>query len=338
MSDFIQSFVGLKNVQNQTQAIAQNAQAQAISGVSTFMELARHTADPGQLTQLVDRFAQLGVASPDQLGGILQHITPTAEATRDYLVKIGVDENAGINTGSTAATKKQAGEAASVATTNMNQGQAASSGFLNDIFSKIDTHGQVGRTLAQGLATRTAAGQTREQFQQGSDFLGLSQTERTQSAGAAAGTRLTAAQDAANQLGWAGNRLGNATLASTSAYQIGSLEVESAKANAAAKGHDPQIITNLITAKNQILQELGKTKNPSKQALQGFIGGLNSINAMMNAYGLPNEGQIDYNPDELVQPGAMDRFLQQPSFMSGAAPAPRGSTPQNTSPAGTGRR
>jgi hypothetical protein len=340
MSDFIQSFVNLKNVQNQTQQIAQQAQAQAVNGMTTFMELARHTADPGQLTQLVDRFAQLGVGTPDQLGGILQHVTPTAEATRDYLVKIGVDENAGVNTGSTDATKRQAGEAASVATTGMNQGAAAGSSFLHDIFSKVDTHGEVGRVLAQGLASRTATGQTAEQLQQGQDFLNLGQPERTQAAGVAAGTRQSAAQDAGNQLGWANNRLGYASLASNAAYQTGTLEVENAKARAAAQGHDPQVITNLITAKNTLMGELQKAKNPSKQAVMGFIGGLNSINAMMSAYGLPNEGQMNYDPEALVKPGAWDQFMAGPQFMAGngapaAAPTSR---PTNVRPAGAGRR
>lgn len=332
ISDFIQTFLQLKQVQNQTEQIAQQARFQTVNEMNTFMELAKQTADPGQLTALVDRFAQLGVGTPEQLGSILQHVTPTVEATKGYLSKLGVDISSGRVTGTPAAEANLASETASVQNTGMNKGQAAGSSFLADIFSKVDTHGEIGRQLAEGLASRTATGMTPEQMQQGQDFLNLPQNERTQAAGVAAQTRLSAPQSAQNQLGWAGNRLGYAQLASQSAYQMGELAVENAKAQAAAKGHDPQIIDNLISAKNgaqKTLQEAAK-QNAPKANIISIIGQLNSINAMLSAYGIPNEGQIPYDPEKLTNNGLFQIIKNwgQPVNVQ----------PVNMQPAGAGRR
>lgn len=338
IADFIQTFLQLKQVQNQTEQIANNAKAQTIGAMSTFMDLARQTADPGQLTALVDRFSQLGVGTPEQLGSILQHVTPTKEATAGYLSKLGVDIAAGRAQGATEAESNLATETAGVQNTGMNKGQTAGSNFLADVFSKVDTHGEVGRQLAAGLASRTAAGLTPQQMQQEQDAMALPQAERTQAAGVAARTRLSAPDAAqqqlgllSNSLGWAGNRLGYAQLASQSAYQTASLAVENAKAQAAARGHDPQVIDNLLSAKNGAMKNLqdALAKHPSKGQLISLIGGVNAINAMLSGYGLPNEGQLEYDPDKLLTPGYITRFFDR---------QPINVQPTNMQPAGTGRR
>jgi hypothetical protein len=315
IADFIGTFVQLKQVQNQTEQLQQQARNQAVSGMSTFMEIAKNTADPGELTALVDRFSQLGVGTPEQLGSILQHVTPTVEATKGYLSKLGVDVAAGTATGRSPDEARLAGETASAQNTGMNEGQRATSGFLADIFKKVDTHGAVGEQLAQGLAARTAYGLTPGDMAVDQATTKLPANEVQQGSGVKLGTRMGAAQDAGNQLGWANNRLGvgnlelgNRQLAVTSAYQMGTLEVEAARAAAAAKGHDPQLVDNLLGSKNNILKLIQSTTNPSKQLATGYIGALNGINAQLAALGVPTEGQIAYDPESLVQPGVWNKI------------------------------
>jgi hypothetical protein len=337
-TDMLNTMMGLKQLQNQNIQIAQQGAAQATQGIDTFMKLAQHTANPTELTALVERFSQLGIGSPEQLTSLLQHVTPTQEATRDYMTRMGIDIAAGNKPeGTTAATSDLASEAASVGVTGMNAGQRAGSTFLSDVFSRAD---RTDPRLAAGLASRTATGMTPGDMSLDALFGQLPAPEQSQAAGVKAGTRLSASADASNQLGWAGLRQNERQMIGQQGYQMGQLEVDAAKAKAAAAGKDPQVIVNLIDAKQKLLATLQNKKNanPTQQEILSFIGGFNAINLMMSQYGLPNEGQLEYNADTLLQPGALDRFLSGPQFMPGRQPPKATSQPTNVQPSGAGRR
>jgi hypothetical protein len=332
-TDFLNTFINLKQIQLQTEQVAQTAKTQAVSGVDTFMRLAQHTANPMELTSLVDRFSQLGVASREQLSGILQHVVPTAEAQKEYDVWRGrqMQDSGATDPTVSAATRTRTTEAANVNATGMNSGQLSNSKFISDVLSTAPTGGD----LPGAMATRLAAGMSPGEMAVDQAVTQLPANELQQAGGAKVGTRMTAAQDANNQSTWATIRMQDRNNTAESAYHMGSLEVEAAKARAAAAGHDPQTIDHLITAKTSLMATLkdAKNKNPSAQELMSFIGGLNAINAQMSAYGIPNEGQIDYKPEMLTQPGfltSLNNFLNRNVKNT--------STPVGSQPAGTGRK
>lgn len=331
-SDMLNTLINYKQVQNQTQQIAQAGAAQAVQGVSTFMDLARHTADPATLTALVDRFAQLGVGNRQQLMGILQHVTPTSDATKDYLTKLGVDIKGGKRPeGTTDELASTAGEAANVNTTGMNAGQLGASGFLASVFQHANPNDP---ELAAGLASRTATGMTPGDMAVDAAQAALPASELTQQGGIKGGSRMTAAQDASNQLGWANLRANARSDEVRNAQNMVALGISKEQADAAMKkaeknGVSPEAVVNLVEAKTKLMNLIRdkKTMNPSKQEVLGWIGNLNAINAAMSAYGLPNEGQVAFDPNMLTQPGFFDSFLSRNT-----------SVPQNVAPPGTGRR
>lgn len=332
MTDFLQTFLNLKQVQNQTEQVAQQARQHAIGGMTTFMELAKHTADPAQLTGLVQRFSELGVASPEQLTSVLQHVTPTLDAQQAAQTKLGTDIAAGHTPeGTTPAAASLATDTANTQLVGQNAGQRGASQFLSEIFKKVPTTGAQADQFALGLGAQTAAHMTPLQMVQDAAGRALPPEEILQQAGVAGGTRMTAAQDANNQAAWAGIRSQDRQITANSAYQMGSLEVDAAKARASSMGHDPQIISNLISAKSQLMSTFkdAKTKNPTPSEAMGYIGALNAINAQMAQYGLPNEGQIEYDPSLLVRPGAFSRLFDRRPIVS---------APQNKQTAGAGRK
>jgi hypothetical protein len=329
----LNTLVNFKQLQNQTEQIQQQARGQAIQGVSTFMNLARNTADPTQLTQLVNRFSQLGVGTTDELLGILNHVTPTEDALKSYYATLGGQVEAGHTPeGTTDASKRTAGEALSSVTSGMNQGQAAASGFLSSVFAGANPNTP---GLAEGLASRTATGMTPGERAVDTAQAGLPAAELAQQGGIKGGTRMTAAQDAGNQLGFAQLRANVRSDEVRNAQRdvelgISKEQVDAAMKKATAQGLDPQKVTNLLEAKKGVLGliQSRKNANPSKQELLGYIGTLNGLNAALTALGLPNEGQLEYNPDILLEPGFFDRKFKTPVT----------STPVNVVPPGTGRR
>lgn len=335
-TDFLQTFMGLKQIQNQTEQVAQTARSQAVSGLDTFMKMAQHTANPMEQTALVDRFSQLGVASREQLMGVLQHITPTAEAMKEYDIWRGrqlEDAPAGAPPDPTVtpAGRTRMTEAANANSTGQNAGQLGSSQFLRDMFSLAPRSSDNAAEMASRLTGGMSTGETAIDRA----MTALPGSEVTQAAGVKAGTRMSAAQDANVQLGFGQLRSQDRRNTAESAYQMGTLEVEAAKAKAAALGHDPQMVDHLISAKTSLMATLkdAKNKNPSAQELMAFIGGLNAINQQMTQLGIANEGQIDYKPEMLTQPGLYQSILNR--LNSGTKLT---STPPGTAPAGAGRR
>lgn len=331
-TDMLNTLVNIKQLENQTEQIRQQGRAQAVNGMNTFMTLARQTADPTQLTQLVNRFSQLGVGTTDELLSILNHVTPTEDAIKSYYAQQGGMAAAGNPTNSDTEASKTAGaEALSSTVGGQNVGQQAASGFLASVFKNINPNNP---DLATGLASRTATGMTPGDLAIDLATANLPGPELTQAAGVKSGTKMSAAQDAGNQLGWATLRANARNDEVRNAQNMVALGISKEQADAAMKkaeknGLNPGDIVNIVEAKTKLMNLIKdkKNSNPSKQEMLGWIGNLNAINAAMSAYGLPNEGQISYNPDMLLQPGFFDSFLNRNT-----------SVPQNVAPPGTGRK
>lgn len=332
MTDFLNTFLNLKQVQNQTEQIVQKSRSDAITGMSTFMQLAQHTADPTQLTGLVSRFAELGVGTQAELSGILAHVTPTQEALKSYMTTRGIVAADGNTMGTpTKEGDTLARETASTNLTGMNRGQVGASDLLSGLFPRVDTAGQAGDALATHLGARTAAGMTPFQMVEDAAGRALPSDEILQAAGIRGGTRMSAAQDAGARQGIGELNERRRVDTFNANYQIGMLDIDAARARATAMGRDPQIITNLIDAKNKLLSTVtdAQNKNPTRSAVLGFIGGLNAINSQMQALGLPNEGQIDYKPEDLVNPSFLSRLTDRRPVVV---------NPGNRQPAGSGRK
>lgn len=317
MTDFLQTFLNLKQVQNQTEQIAQRAKTDAISGMTTFMELAKHTADPGARQALVQRFADLGVASSDQLTSIQYHVAPTQEAQKDQQTQLGIANN----TPEDAARLAQ--ETANATMAGQNAGQLSSSAFLKSVYTRVGdiakNHQDFMDKLAVGLGTRTAAGQDAGAFMASAARAALPAPELTQGAGVANETRMSAAQAANNTIAQGGLKLGAAQLTETARantmdaiYKKGMLAVDQAKVDLmGGKGQNAEMISRLLDNKSGILKSIAASKDLKGSVAVGFLGALNGVNAQLEAAGQPTEGQYDYNPQELLGTGVFSRNTQR---------------------------
>lgn len=304
IGDYIQTFMGLKQLQNQSAQVAEQARQDTMQGVNIFLQLARQTAHPGELAALADRFSELGVGSRDQLTSLLTNITPTEEALRASQTQMGL-RIAGGDTSGTAAERSLAQDTASNALTGQTQTQRAIGDRQRQALESVPGESAFGAFLNRAFTSQTLAGMTPGKATIDALMMGLPVPELTQAAGVAIGTRLGAGDNAQLQTQQANNRLGWAQLADESAWHAGQLGLEQAKFKMMAKkaeagGLDPQDYVALITAKTQLIKAAqdSKNKNPTEAELNAIAGGLNAINRRMQAVGLPYEPQLQ-GPDIL---------------------------------------
>lgn len=306
IQDFIGTFVQLKQLQNQTQQVAEQARNDTLQGVNMFMQLARQTAHPGELSALTQRFSELGIGTPDQLSSLLTNVTPTEDAIRAAQTQFGINIAAGDQSG-TEASRNLAQDTASAALTGQNRGQRAVAGRQEAaINAQPGTGTPFGDYLNRAFATKVLADLTPGGATIDALLQGLPTPELTQAAGVRAGTRLSAGDNAQLQTQQANNRLGWAQLADMSAYHAGELGIEESRLrlslkNAKEKGIDPGDIVAAINAKTAIIKTAqdAKNKNPTPAELRGIVGSINAINAHMKELGLPYEPPIREGEDAL---------------------------------------
>ena len=331
MTDFLQTFLNLKQVQNQTEQIAQRAKTDVVSGLTTFMDLAKHTADPGARQALVQRFSSLGVASPEQLSAIQYHVAPSMDAQKETMMQAGVDKMTPENA------DRLAGETANIAFTGHDAGQLASSSFLKSVFEKTGditkNHQDFMDKLAIGLGTRTAAGQDAGAFTLAAATAALPTGTVTRQANIAGGTDMSDSARAADQVARGGLALGGAQLTETARnnsldamYKNGMLAVEQSRAAMSGMGAGREQVAKILESKVQVLSALtaAKQKDPTGSTIQGFIGALNGINQQLEALGVRQEGTLDYNVDELLKPGFFSRNTSKgPTNAANRQPPPK---------------
>jgi hypothetical protein len=336
MSDFIGTFLNMAQLQNQQEQTENARKSQAVQGVNTFMTIARQTADPALLTGLVDRFAALGVAPKDELLSILQHVTPTQEALKAYSTRQGMLEKAGHPTDSdTSASSELNRETANTELTGMNEGQMSASAFLSDLFSKTQTGGRQGDMLAASLASRTAGNVTPGQLVLDHAMSLLPQNEIEQGAGIGLGTRMSAPQDATNQLGWANLREENRKNTQYGALTEAGFHADLTKAGMAALKGGLDHIPGLLQTKEQFIKQLTDAKgSPTPALVMSIIGGLNSVNQQLTAAGIANEGQIQYKPEMLTDPTWLESIRRGMAGSSNIQFAPVGRDTTKTKKSG----
>ncbi len=300
IGDYIQTFMGLKQLQNQTQQVAEEARRGTMSGVNTFLQLARQTAHPGELAALADRFAELGVASRDQLTQLLTHVTPTGEALQAAQTQFGIGIAEG-DTSGTSAARSLAQDTASNTLTGQSRAQRAIGDRQQVALGGEDLNTPFSKFLNQAFLSNQLAGMSPGKATIDALIPGLPAPVLEQAARIQTQTSMSAQDNAQMQAQQANNKLGYAQLAAQSAYQMGSLEVEmvgrKAQAMAAAakaSGLEPQDFVQLITAKTQLIKAArdAQNKNPTPVEADAIVGGLNAINQRMKAAGLPYEPPI----------------------------------------------
>lgn len=308
IQDFINTFMGLKQVQNQTAQIAETQRQNTMQGVNIFLQMARQTAHPGELAALADRFAELGVGSRDQLTSLLTNVTPTEEALRSAETQFGLKIAGGDQSG-TAAERSLAQDTASSALTGQSRAQRAVGDRQREALAATPSNTPFGEYLSKAFASQTLAGTTPGKATIDAIMLGLPTPELQQAAGVAIGTRPSAGENIGLQTAQANNRLGWAQLADESAWHAAQIGMDQMKFKLMAKkaeagGLDPQDYVALITAKTQLVKAAqdAKNKNPSDVELQSIVGGLNAVNARMKAAGLPYEPPIENSADVLKAP------------------------------------
>lgn len=305
IQDFINTFMGLKQLQNQTQQVALQAKEQALQGVNAFMQIARQTAHPGELAALTDRFAELGVGSREQLSSLLMNVTPTPEALKAAQAQFGINIAAGDKSG-TEASRQLAQDTASAELTGQSTTQRTIGRRQATAVESQPTGTPFGDFLNKAFASQTLAGMSPGKATIDALVLGLPTPELQQAAGVASGTRLSAEGNAQVQIAKSRNDIEWAQLANTSAFQAAQLGMDEVKLKmmmkkAQAGGLDPNDFVQLITAKTALVKAAqdAKNKNPSDTELSAIVGGLNAINARMAAVGLPHEPPIENSPDVL---------------------------------------
>lgn len=308
VTDFIQTYQGLAKLQQDRDQIEDARESAKVAGLNTFMTLARQTAEPGQLLALVDRFAQLGVGSHEQLTSILQNVTPTQEAITSMMTQRGINVQEAAGTGD-----RLASETANTQLTGQNQGQTSTSQVVAGLMDRFKLPpGPMGDAYIAAAGAR-AIGATPGQLVLDHALSKLGMPELQQGAAVGLGTRLSAGQTeqsaqakAGLEYNWAGlretsrhNRVGEAL----SEVELG-ISAQNAKTKANMTGiPDASNIASMIASKAGILKDLQNTKETPPPALvMNYIGALNTINAQLSAAGVPNEGQIDYTPDAVVDP------------------------------------
>jgi hypothetical protein len=315
IQDFIGTFMQMAQVQNQQEQIENQRKAQAVQGVNTFMTIARQTADPALLTGLVDRFSALGVAPKEELLSILQHVTPTQEALQAYGTRQGMLQAAGVPTDSSTAESKQLNrETANTQLTGQNAGTLAASGYVSNAMSKAPTSGPEFDKMVAALASKTTAGLSPGQLVLDHALSMLPGNEIEQAAGVQAGTRLSAPQAASNELGWANMRQQGRQITQAGALGEAGMVTDLAgrRISAAASGAGNDHTAQLLATKEQLVTKLTDSKSPPQPGLViSYIGALNAINQQLTAAGIANEGQVQYSPEMLTEPGWIQAFKRR---------------------------
>lgn len=301
-SDILRTFIGIAQLQQGWQQLDDARSNARIAGINTFMTLARQTANPSELTALVDRFSQLGVGSREQLLSILQNVTPTTEAVTAGQTKAGVDVAAGKPTGKGAEADALARRTANAQLTGQNAGQLAAADFIAGAIERTP----MTDVMAAATTSKLATGMSPGQLVLDAAITALPQDERVQAAGVGVGTRLSAPQDATLGHAYATlretarhNRVGEALM------ETGQMvDLANAKARAGAGAiPDASNVASLITAKGGMIKQLTETKdNPPPGLVISYLGALNAINRQLDMAGVPNEGQIPYDPQLLTDP------------------------------------
>lgn len=253
-----------------------SSRAQQLMG---FINLARNTTDPKLQEGLVNTFEQLGVAPREALSQLLQYSSPTAEVVQGQALQRGIDSVQGTPLAGTLNR-----ETAFNMLTGHGSGEALQGQFLGQLFQGAGTAMTPEQTssLTQGLLTRTATGMDPGAFAMSRSLAGLPDQTMTAGNEIALGTRMNAAQSAAQSLnvrqqgfaeqmgranvgleqgrlalGWAGHRLGERQLESESAFRLASLAAETARSGALPPGAAPQ----LLSTQRQLMDDLQKNAN-----------------------------------------------------------------------------
>lgn len=320
MSDFINTFINMAQLQNQQEQTENARKSQAVQGVNTFMTLARQTADPAMLTGLVDRFSTLGVAPKEELLSILHNVTPTQEALKAYSTKQGMLDAAGHPTDSnTDASRNTNREAMNTELTGHDQSQLAASDFLTKMFAKVPTTGPQADMMAAGLGSQATAHTTPGQLVLDHAMSLLSPGTLAQGSRIGLGTELSAPQAASNQrakdaneLGWANARIQDRQVTQYGALQEAGFATDLAKTGMTSGARDQSHIPNLLATKEQLVSKLTDSKSPPPPALvTSYIGALNAINQQLTASGIANEGQIEYSPEMMTNPSWVQSIKQR---------------------------
>jgi hypothetical protein len=328
MNDFLNTVLQMRHVMNETAQVQQQRDSARVSALSSFIQQAQMSQDPQLMTPLIDTYANAGVASREDLLGLLRTIAPTTAALTGYETKQGMMGRNGIPTDQqTPAGSALASDTANAQLTGQNAGQLAGSALL----AQLIPHGRTDQSTADQAASRAATGMTRGQSALDTAMANLPAVDQTSMARIQGDLTLGARGDAQNQLGWAQNRLGWAGLMSQSANDQAELGIRAEAAKHAGRS-DLTGISAMLTNKAGLIKALTDTKeSPPPQVIMGYIGSLNAINQLLDNLGIANEGQIPFDPALMSDP----TWLQSIKRRLGGVPAQGASTPRRTPLAST---
>lgn len=303
INEFIQTMIGMRDLQLRREVAQNNKRAQeaqtTLAGVAQFLQLAQASPDPISQSVLSQVFADRGVAPKGVLDAMLAGIVPSETTIRAGAAQEGIKaEKSGTPTNA------RQREAASVVSTGMNTGNMQASQFLTQVVKDATP-------LGDAYRSRLAAGMGQGDVALQASLAGLPAEQQAQRAMIAAGTSMSAPQDASNQLGWANLRQGERQLMSTSALQELELGIRS-RASAGGAGGGNFNPDELLATKQRLLNQIQANRQSLNAAvLQSYIGSINAINQQLSNAGIANEGQIPYDPKILVSPGMFESFLNR---------------------------
>lgn len=275
ISEFLQNFLSIAQFREgvrQNRVTEATSRAQQLMG---FVNLARNTTDPKLQEGLVNTFEQLGVAPREALQQLLQYSAPTAEVVQGQALQRGIESVAG-----TPMQGMLNQETAFHMLTGAGSGEALQGNFLGGLFAGAGSMPQDQRqALTQGLLTRTATGMDPGAFAMSRTLAGMPQETLTAGTGIQLGTRMNAAQEAANALstraqgfsewagrqnigleggrlalGWAGLRQQERQMTGDQAFRFASLAAEQRKAGALP----PSAVPDLLSIQRQLMDDLQK--------------------------------------------------------------------------------
>lgn len=314
--DFINTILKVKALQQQQQQLDEQQRTDTVTGLNTFMAIARQTANPAQLAALADKFAELGVGSRDQLMQTLQNVTPAPEAIHAAQTQAGINVVAGTPTGKGKGSDTLARQTAEATLTGQNAGQLAASEYNALLFGKAPGTGPLTDAIATALAARQAGSSVSDVIF-GNQVLGYSPQEQGKASRIQTGLAVSAPQEvqfanelASRKIDWAKvNEMIRSNRADEALKEMGlAVEQEGFKFRAGAGEH----VSQLISSKAALLDNINKTKGtPPPGLVLSYIGALNSINQQLEGSGVPTEGQIPFDPNYLTDPGLWDAFKRK---------------------------
>jgi hypothetical protein len=326
ISDLVNTFVNFGQYQLQKRQVADQEKNAQIAAINSFMNMAKQTADPTQLTALVQQFSSLGVASPEQLTSILQNITPSTEVQQAGQTQRGIRVAEGQPSGKGAEADQLARQAANQTLTGRDAGQLATADFLA---KSLAAAGPPSADLAAATAARLGPGMTPSQLVFDHLRAMMNPSQQQQMINIEGGLAPNAAQTMQNQtqvrgqnlqhdealqnlnLNWGQlnesnrhNRAGEAATISGLELQGQQIDNEFKAAIARANSSGDEHLPQLLQIKEQVQKQLSdKNAKLTPTLIISAIGILNSVNQQLQAMGKANEGQLPYNPDVMVDPG-----------------------------------